>query len=160
MGRSIATFVRGALALLSVSVVMLAGFAIPVQAGSDPNCTDPQAACSTSNTATTPTIGVYGVEARAVAAQMAAHPTPGLTPYPANPADLYSRAYRQVIGATDVYDAPNGNVISHIDAGFNFVNAGDVQNGWAQIRPGQWLPEKVLGPINKAVSKFSGVQLP
>ena len=91
---------------------------------------------------------------------MAAHPVPDLTPVPINERELYSRAYRRVMTETDVYDAPNGKVVGHIDNGFSFVNAGIVQDGWVQIRPGQWLPDKTLGVINKAISKFSGVALP
>ncbi len=167
MRRSIRVAVgRAAMVLFSAAVVVLAGAAIRVQAGSNSDCSTTQPpTCSTNNAATstaspTASVGIYGVEARAVAAEIAAHPTPDLTPVTPDPRDLYSRAYRQVIGATDVYDGPNGNVVGHIDAGFNFVNGDNVQNGWVQIRPGQWLPDKVLGPINKVVSKFSGVELP
>jgi hypothetical protein len=103
---------------------------------------------------------VYGVAMRALVAQMTAHPAPAVTPIPVNVHSLYSHAYRRVMEETDVYDAPNGKSIAHIDAGFSFVNAGQLQDGWVEIRPNQWLPEKVLGPVNKAVSKFAGVELP
>ena len=104
--------------------------------------------------------GVYGTEMRVLAADMAAHPVPDLKPIPIDEKMLYQRAYRKVIKETDVYDGPNGNVVGHIDAGFNFVNAGKNVNGWVQIRPNQWLPKEALGPVNSAVSKFSGVALP
>ena len=105
--------------------------------------------------------GVYGIEMRVVNAQMVAHPNPGLTPLPTDDKMLYQRAYRKVLKATDVYNAPGGGgVVSHLDGGFNFVNAGQLQNGFVEIRPGQWVPNDVLGPVNKAVSHFSGVALP
>ncbi len=103
---------------------------------------------------------IFAVERQALAAEIAAHPKPHVTPIPVDERQLYGRAYRRVLKETDVYDAPNGNVIGHIDAGFNFVNAGPGRDGWVEIRRGQWVPENVLGPINKAVSKFAGVALP
>ncbi|MHB8628011.1 MAG: L,D-transpeptidase [Aggregatilineales bacterium] len=152
-----ARMARLTFATLGVLTLALAGLAVPAQAAGDPNCPTGQT-CPT--VVSVPTTGLYGVEARTVAALMAAHPTPGLAPVPIDLRQLYDRAYRRVMDATDVYDAPNGHVIGHIDAGFNFVNAGTVQEGWVEIRPGQWLPEKILGPVNKAVSKYSGVALP
>jgi hypothetical protein len=145
-------------ASLGVLTLALAAFAVPVRAADVPNCStvSTAATCPAANGVT----GIYGIEARTLAAQMAAHPTPDLTPVPINERELYSRAYRRVMTATDVYDGPNGNVIAHIDNGFSFVNAGIVQNGWVEIRPGQWLPDKTLGVVNKAISKFSGVALP
>lgn len=102
---------------------------------------------------------IYGVEMRALLAQMAANPTPKVGKVPIDERKLYSRAYRRIMKETDIYNAPNGAVIGHIDAGFNFVNAGQEKDGFAETRPGQWLPLSVLGPVNKAVSKFSGILL-
>jgi hypothetical protein len=102
---------------------------------------------------------LYGVEMRALAAEMAAHPKPHVTPIPVDERQLYGRAYRRVLKETDIFDAPNGKVIGHLAAGFNFVNAGRGKDGWVEIRRGQWVPEAVLGPINTAVSKFAGVSL-
>ena len=104
--------------------------------------------------------GVYGMEARALAAEMAAHPTPGLTPIPVDERQLYQHSFRKVLKETDVYDSPSGKAIGHIDNGFTFVNAGQEKDGYIEIRPSQWLPKDVLGLPNKAVSKFSGVMLP
>jgi hypothetical protein len=104
--------------------------------------------------------GVYGVEMRTLAAEMAANPAPGLTPIPVNPKTLYGRAYRRVLRETDIYDAPDGKAVGHIDAGLNFVNAGQDVNGWVRIGPNQWLPKEALAPVNSTVSKFSGVALP
>ena len=127
--------------------------AVPIS-HADPGDTPP---CSAPDCAD---VGVYGVEMRALAAEMAAHPRPDLQPIPIDEKMLYQRAYRRVMKETDVYNAPNGAVVGHIDAGFNFVNAGREVDGWIQIRPDQWLPKAALGPVNKAVSKFSGVALP
>src|SRR5581483_12245657 len=87
---------------------------------------------------------IYGVEMRALAAEMAAHPRPDLSPIPIDEKMLYQRAYRRVIKETDVYDGPGGAVVGHIDSGFTFVNAGQEKDGWIQIRPNQWLPKDTL----------------
>ncbi len=126
----------------------------------DPGKGGPECTTANANSAECTDVGIYGVEMRALAAEMAAHPRPEVTPLAVDERELYSRAYRRVLKETPVYDAPNGNVVGQIDAGFNFVNAGRVVDGWAEIRAGQWLPEKVLGPVNKAVSRFAGVLLP
>jgi L,D-transpeptidase-like protein len=141
----------GALVLASAVTISRA------DSGSPSPCTDARTVASPD---CPPDVGVYGVEMRAIAAQMAAHPHPELTPIPVDEKMLYQRAYRRVVKETDVYDAPGGNVVGHIDAGFTFVNAGKVVDGWVQIRPAQWLPQDALGPVNKAVSKFSGVAMP
>ncbi len=138
-----------ALSLLAVRIVS----ADPGDTGCTPDNTANPVECPAD-------VPVYGLEMRAVAAQMAAHPRPEVTPLPIDEHLLYSKGYRKVIKETDVYDAPNGNVVGHIDNGFTFVNAAPGKDGWFQIRPNQWLPADVLGPVNKAVSKFAGVILP
>ncbi len=105
----------------------------------------------------TPGISIYGPAMKALLAQMAAYPTPAVTRVQVDEKTLYSQAYRRIMKETDVFSGPGGGVVAHIDAGFNFVNAGRIQAGFVEIRTGQWVPEDVLGPVNKAVSKFSGV---
>ncbi len=141
---------RIACAVVVLFVLLSAVPIIRADPGDTPSCNAPDCA----------DVGVYGVEMRALAAEIAAHPRPDLKPIPIDEKMLYQRAYRRVTKETDVYNAPNGAVVGHIDAGFNFVNAGREVDGWIQIRPDQWLPKEVLGPVNKAVSKFSGVALP
>lgn len=111
-----------------------------------------------------PTVGgctlgpaLYGTELRALYAQMAANPSPAVVRVPVDEKKLYSRAYRRVLKETDIFNAPRGQKIGKIDAGFNFVNAGQEKDGYVEIRAGQWVTADVLGPVNKAVSKFSGV---
>jgi hypothetical protein len=103
---------------------------------------------------------IYGIEMRALMAEMEAHPFPELASLPVDDAMLYRRGFRKVLDATDIYDAPNGNPIGHMEAGFNFVNAGKEKDGWVQIGGNRWLPVSVLGPLNRGVSRFSGVMLP
>ncbi len=124
-------------------------------AGDANNCDATKTNCPNANAVGS----IYGIEMRALTAQMAAHPVPEVTPVPVDEKLLFSRAYRRVMQETDLYDQPNGKVVGHIDSGFNFVNAGREKDGFIEIRTNQWVQSKVLGPVNKAVSKFGGVTL-
>ena len=58
--------------------------------------------------------------------------------------------------ATTTYDAPGGNVIGQIPAGFNFVNAIDLSvDGWIQIEGGAWISRDVAR--SSQASYFNGV---
>lgn len=154
---------RGYWPLLAFALATILALAITVRVGlADPNapasCADDSTSANKPGCAVDP--GIYGIQMRAIMAEMHAHPRPDLTPIPIDERMLFQRAYRKVIKETDVYSGPNGAVVGHIDNGFTFVNAGQEKEGWIQIRPDQWLPKDTLGPANKAVSKFSGVALP
>ncbi len=67
--------------------------------------------------------------------------------------------WRLVDGPVPVYDAPNGNQISSIDQGFNFMTVLSWEGeDWAQINQGQWVNAEHLEPAN--VSRFSGILTP
>jgi hypothetical protein len=121
---------------------------------------DPSAANSTTPANCNTQNNVYGMQMRALLAEMVAHPRPDLQNVPIDESMLYSKGYRKVLKETDIYDAPGGNVVGHIEAGFNFVNAGRESGNFMQISPNRWLPKDALGPANKSVSRFSGVLLP
>ncbi len=58
--------------------------------------------------------------------------------------------------ATPTYDAPGGNIIGEIAAGFNFVNAVDLSvDGWLQVEGGQWISRE--NATNSQASYFQGV---
>lgn len=71
---------------------------------------------------------------------------------------LYDRAYRRVMAAVEIFDAPNGNLISALDAGFNFVTTQGTQDDWTQINNDQWVRSEALR--NTLPSRFAGVTLP
>jgi hypothetical protein len=59
---------------------------------------------------------------------------------------------------TPKFDAPNGNVVSEIPAGYNFVTAIDLsQEGWMQIQGGQWIRSDTA--TYTPSPEFSGVLL-
>ena len=71
-----------------------------------------------------------------------------------------TRWYKQVNGTTDVYDAPNGNVIRTIDTGFNFITAIEETDGWTKINADEWVKTENLSNSGGNVSRFTGVLLP
>lgn len=71
---------------------------------------------------------------------------------------LYDRAYRRVLSAVDIYDAPNGGIVSTLDAGFNYVTTQGAQAEWTQINNDQWVPTEALSQA--LPSRFAGVVLP
>jgi lipoprotein-anchoring transpeptidase ErfK/SrfK len=87
-----------------------------------------------------------------------AYPAPNVIQLQPDDTVIFDRNYQRLTAAVDVYDAPEGNVIRHIAAGFNFVTAGSDQNGWTQINPNEWVRSEFLG--GALVSRFSGVFLP
>lgn len=70
---------------------------------------------------------------------------------------LQDRVYSRVNAAIEIFDAPNGNAVGVLDAGFNFVTSLRVQEGWVEINSGQWVRAENLG--GAAVSRFGGVLL-
>lgn len=61
--------------------------------------------------------------------------------------------------AINLYDAPNGNVIGEIPAGFNFVNAIDTTvEGWIQRQGGEWISRDDARYV--PASYFKGMMLP
>ncbi|MDX2074987.1 MAG: L,D-transpeptidase [bacterium] len=57
-----------------------------------------------------------------------------------------------------VYDAPGGNVIRNMPAGFNFINVVNQVEGWVQAENGEWFrAEDVLQ--NDKLSYMSGVRI-
>lgn len=88
-----------------------------------------------------------------------ANPEPNVTDAPKDYYTLENYSFWR-IGPDPIpaYDAPGGNPVRQIPAGFNFVNAVNETDGWIQNGSGEW--------INKAdgyyvpASSFSGVLLP
>ena len=73
---------------------------------------------------------------------------------------LHDRNYVRVTDEVTIHDAPNGNVIRTLDAGFNFFTALGDQDGWTEINRGEWVRSDLLKNSNYVVSRFTGVFLP
>lgn len=91
------------------------------------------------------------------APEVNAYPTPVVTQLSVDEGLVYDRRYQRLMQAVDVYDAPNGNIIRSIDAGFNFVTTQGAEGDWTMINNGEWVPSAVLG--NTLPSTYSGVLL-
>jgi hypothetical protein len=89
--------------------------------------------------------------------EIMAYPVPEVQPLLPDGALIQDRVYRRVNSALDVFDAPNGNPVATLAAGFNFVTTLRVQDGWMEINPGQWARQEHLGGVS--VSQFGGVLL-
>lgn len=70
---------------------------------------------------------------------------------------LYRRDYRQVIGAIDIHDAPNGNFLRSRPAGTYFATVNAYQDGWAEINTGEWIRAEQLAAA--PISSLGGVLL-
>lgn len=105
-------------------------------------------------------VSVFGTEMRALAALMARYPAPSLAPIPVDEQELFNRSMRKVLEPAPVYDAPGGAQVGNLPQGFVFVSARAGYNGWARIGEGQYVADSALGPVNAAISRFSGVTLP
>ncbi len=87
---------------------------------------------------------------------MLAHPTPNVRPLQVDNNELSKFAfYKLVGGATPLFDAPNGNQIDTMDAGFNYVTIISRQGDFAQVFPGKWARNSNLAVAR--ASDYSGV---
>jgi lipoprotein-anchoring transpeptidase ErfK/SrfK len=104
---------------------------------------------------------VYAQEVASVPPDaIAAYPEPAVTPLYPQDNQLYDRIYRRVTGTTRLFDAPGGNLVDELGAGFNFVTLmSEPQGEWAQITPDRWMQVSELSTqVN--ISRFAGVLLP
>lgn len=98
----------------------------------------------------------YGLTAE----EIAVYEEPVFRTLTVNTDRLHDRRYMQVTGAIAIHDAPNGNVIRTLDAGFNFLTAINQQDGWVEINPGEWVNAANIKDTNYVVSHFTGIFLP
>jgi hypothetical protein len=87
------------------------------------------------------------------------YPEPNVKPLVIDDSVLYDRIYRRVEGEVQIHDAPGGNVISSLDAGYNFVTIRSTQGQWAEISQGKWISTATLND-DVSISRYAGVRLP
>lgn len=85
---------------------------------------------------------------------------PELNRLPLNLDLLNDRWYRRVNGRVEVFNAPNGQVVRVIEAGFNYVTILSDENGWSRINTDEYVRSENLQDINWGISRFTGVMLP
>ena len=91
-------------------------------------------------------------------AEILAYPAPNVQQLYPDDQTLYDRVYQRLTTAVEVFDAPNGNVVRTIDAGFNYVTTQGTQDEWTQINDGEWVRTEALAPT--IPTRFAGVTLP
>lgn len=101
-----------------------------------------------------------GGESDACLAMMKAHPRPALEAILEDHYTLGQFSFWRVgPQAVNLYDAPGGNVIGQIPAGFNFVHAINTEvEGWIQRLGGEWI--KRDDAEYARASTFTGYELP
>lgn len=89
--------------------------------------------------------------------EMALHREPDVRPLPVNEAEVTRFAFRRLTNeaGTAVFDAPNGNQVRFIEAGFHYVTVQGSQDGWVQINAGEWVRESDTSVVRP--SSFAGV---
>lgn len=101
--------------------------------------------------------GMTAIELRAAEAEMRLHPSPDVLQVPYQEDVVWNRAYRRMVGHVVIYDAPNGNPIGELDAGYNYVTVINESDGFIQVNYGQWVASESITWAD--VSEFSGVEI-
>lgn len=101
--------------------------------------------------------GLSAVEMRVAETEMGLYPVPNVNQVPMNPDLVYERKFRRLNGHVEIFDAPNGNLIGAVDAGYNYVSIVSQIEGWTQIRQGQWVKSDTVTDAD--VSEFAGVEI-
>lgn len=89
--------------------------------------------------------------------EIAAYPRPNVIQLAVDSALINDRRYQRARGPLDIYDAPYGNYLRTLDAGFNFLTTQGTEGEWTLINPGQWVLSSALTDVYP--SQFSGVLL-
>lgn len=88
--------------------------------------------------------------------EMVAHPTPDVRPLSVDRDEIKKFSlYRVAHENITFYDAPNGNPVGTLDAGFNYLAVRKREGDWYEINAGQWVPVSALTFTRP--SAFSGV---
>lgn len=90
--------------------------------------------------------------------EILAYPAPAVEQLYADDEILYDRRYQKVLEAVQIFDAPGGNPVSVLDAGFNYVTVVNSVDGWTQIGENQWVLADKLRDV--LPSRFAGIRLP
>ncbi len=135
---------RRKLCTILISIIAILALSLPIATAQNDCTLD----------ATCPDFGGLSAEA------IAAYPEPNVVPLTPNEDLMYDRTYYQLNGATNIYDAPNGNIISALPAGFNFVTVQNIRDGWMEINDGQWIRADNVQDRTYLVSRLTGVLLP
>jgi hypothetical protein len=146
---SLSRLVSGFIAALLFCATILPAAPAQAQGGTRPNV------CPTEDTPNC-TFGLPTDEYNKLLPLMQANPVPTYHTVDVDTKQInqYSGFYR-VSPNSDVFDAPNGNIIGKSGDGFNFVGVYKVQDGFAMMRNKTWL--RLTSMKRTSASAFSGI---
>ncbi len=90
-------------------------------------------------------------------AAIQANPSPVVTPVAVDTNEVGAYSFWKVSAGTVLYDQPNGNIVGHMEDGFNYVIVYDHRDGFAQLRNKLWVERTALK--HTYASEFSGITI-
>lgn len=96
-------------------------------------------------------------------AEIAANPVPNVIALEPNARALREYTFMRIRDSEDetraipIHDAPDGEVIGTLDAGFNFVTIRSIEGEWIEINADEWVHQRYL--TYQYASQFAGVQV-
>ncbi|MCD4686628.1 MAG: L,D-transpeptidase [Anaerolineae bacterium] len=91
-------------------------------------------------------------------ALIAARPSPNVTPLPVDFGVINGVTFiRFSVDEVPLYNAPDGDVVEMMPAGYTYVAVRQSREGWAEVRPGRWV--RTEGTRAAQPSTFTGVQI-
>jgi hypothetical protein len=91
------------------------------------------------------------------AEEIASYPQPAVTQLLPNEELLYDRVYKRYNAAAQLFDAPGGQPVATLDAGFNFATVHAIEGDWAMVNDSQWVSTSLLQDAQP--SRYAGVML-
>jgi hypothetical protein len=101
--------------------------------------------------------GLSALEHRVAEAEAALYPLPNVRQVPPDESIIHARKFRRLDSGTNIYDAPNGNVIRTVGDGLTLVSYIGLIEGWVQMRQNEWAPIDATRSYD--VSTFAGVEI-
>lgn len=104
------------------------------------------------------TSGLPSFQYQMLLTEMLAHPEPNVRPLQVDDVEISKYSFWKVAReGVNFHDAPGGNIIGTLNAGFNYLGIRQRQGDWAEVLPGQWVPISSL--TGARASSFAGVLL-
>ncbi len=136
-------------------IVILATTLLLILAGMIPLQTARADDCLSSENAPGCMFGLPAGDYQRLLGEMQANPTPDVADVPVDRKEVGSYTFWRVLPGTEIFDAPNGNVIGKMDDGFSFVSIYKTQDGFGQLKNKTWV--RMTSLKRTFASSFAGV---
>lgn len=101
--------------------------------------------------------GLSAMEHRVAETEATIYPLPNVHQVIIDESIVFARKFRRLDVGTNIYDAPNGNVIRTVGDGLTLVSYIGLIEGWVQLRQHEWAP--IDNTRTYDVSPFAGVEI-